>query len=79
MHGVGQSVSSFTRTFGPIVFGWLFGKGLDIGVVALGWWGLACMAVIGSVAAQFVREGDGHEILLEGEERGVDGLVRRIK
>ncbi|OAF99894.1 MFS general substrate transporter, partial [Paraphaeosphaeria sporulosa] len=67
MHGIGQSVSSFTRTFGPIVFGWLFGKGLDMGIVALGWWGLACVAVIGSIAAQFVREGDGHEILLDGE------------
>lgn len=77
-HGIGQSVSSFTRTFGPIVFGWLFGKGLDIGIVALGWWGLACLAVVGSIAAQFVREGDGHEILLEGEVRGKDGIVRRI-
>jgi hypothetical protein len=76
MHGIGQSVSSFTRTFGPIVFGWMFGKGLDIGVVVLGWWSLACAAVIGSIAAQFVREGDGHEILLEGEVRGEDGMVR---
>lgn len=79
MHGVGQSVSSLTRTFGPVVFGWLFGKGLDIGVVALGWWSLACVAVAGSIASQFVREGDGHEILLEGEERCEDGTVRRIK
>ncbi|KAF1966566.1 MFS general substrate transporter [Bimuria novae-zelandiae CBS 107.79] len=76
VHGVGQSVSSFTRTFGPIVFGWLFGKGLDIGVVALGWWSLACVAVVGSIAAQFVREGDGHEILLEGEVRGKDGTIQ---
>ena len=79
MHGVGQSVSSFTRTFGPVVFGWLFGKGLDIGIVALGWWALACVAIIGSAVAQFVREGDGHEILLNGEIRDADGSVRRVE
>lgn len=79
MHGIGQSVSSFTRTFGPVVFGWLFGKGLDMGIIALGWWGLACVAVFGSIAAQFVREGDGHEILLDGEVKGEDGVVRRFK
>lgn len=79
MHGVGQSVSSLTRTFGPVVFGWLFGKGLDIGIVVLGWWCLACVAIVGSIVAQFVREGDGHEILLEGEVRGPDGSVRRLE
>ncbi|KAL5409973.1 hypothetical protein PMIN06_004943 [Paraphaeosphaeria minitans] len=79
MHGIGQSVSSFTRTFGPIVFGWLFGKGIDVGIIALGWWSLACVAVVGSIAAQFVREGDGHEILVDGEVKGEDGVVRRSK
>ena len=78
MHGVGQSVSSLSRTFGPIVFGWLFGRGLDIGIVALGWWSLAGVAVVGSFAAQFVREGDGHEVLLEGEVRSDDGTVKRV-
>lgn len=77
MHGLGQSVSSFARTFGPIVFGWLFGKGLDIGVVGLAWWILACMAVAGSVVAQFVWDGDGHEVLMEGEVRDEDGSVKR--
>lgn len=78
VHGVGQSVSSLTRTFGPIVFSWIFGKGLDMGVVGLAWWLLACVAVVGSVVAQFVKEGDGHEILLEGEVRGADGVVRSV-
>lgn len=78
VHGLGQSVSSLTRTFGPIVFGWIFGKGLDLGIVGLSWWILACVAVVGSMVAQFVREGDGHEILLEGEFKGDDGVVRRV-
>ena len=77
VHGIGQSVSSLTRTIGPIMFSWVFGKGLNIGIVGLGWWLMAAVATVGCVAAQWVREGDGHEILLEGEVRGKDGEVRR--
>ncbi|KAF2263107.1 MFS general substrate transporter [Lojkania enalia] len=79
VHGLGQSVSSLTRTFGPIVWGWLFGRGLDVGVVGLAWWVLGCVAVMGAVAGVFVREGDGHEVLMEGEVRGVDGVIRRVE
>lgn len=78
IHGLGQSCSSLTRTLGPIMFGWLFGKGLDMGMVGLAWWVLACLAVVGSLFGQLLREGDGHEILLEGEVRGADGEVRRV-
>ncbi|KZM27426.1 uncharacterized protein EKO05_0010720 [Ascochyta rabiei] len=77
VHGIGQSVSSLTRTIGPILFSWVFGKGLNMGVVGLGWWLMAAVATVGCVAAQWVREGDGHEILLDGEVRGRDGEVRR--
>ena len=69
IHGVAQSVSSFARTVGPVVGGWGYGRGLRIGVVGCAWWGLAGSAVLGAVAARLVREGNGHEILLEGEER----------
>lgn len=79
VHGIGQSVSSLTRTIGPIMFSWTFGKGLDMGIVGLGWWLMAAVAAIGFVAGQWVREGDGHEILLEGEVRGKDGKVRRVE
>lgn len=79
VHGIGQSVSSLTRTFGPIMFGWIFGKGLDIGVVGLAWWILALVAITGSIAGRFLYEGDGHEILLEGEVKGEDGVVRRAE
>ena len=79
VHGIGQSVSSLTRTIGPIMFSWVFGKGLNIGVVGLGWWLMAVVATVGFVAAQWVREGDGHEILLEDEIRGKDGQVRRVE
>ena len=69
VHGLGQSVSSATRTVGPILGGWIFGRGLKIGVVGMAWWFIAGIAIIGSIAGTFVKEGDGHEILLEGEER----------
>jgi hypothetical protein len=72
VHGIGQSVSSLTRTFGPIMFSWIFGKGLDMGIVGLAWWCMAAVAVFGWVLARYVREGDGHEILLEGERKGED-------
>jgi hypothetical protein len=77
VHGIGQSVSSLTRTFGPIMFGWAFGKGLDMGVVGLAWWILVVVAVAGSVVGRFLYEGDGHEILLDNEVRGADVVVRR--
>lgn len=68
VHGVGQSVSSFARTIGPVLGGWLFGLGLDKGVVGAVWWGLSAVAVGGIVGSFFVREGDGHEIWLEDDE-----------
>jgi hypothetical protein len=78
VHGLGQSVSSLTRTFGPVMGGWIFGKGLDMGIVGLAWWILGCVAVVGVIVAQWVREGDGHEVLLEGEVRIGDGSVKRV-
>ncbi|KAG9187325.1 hypothetical protein G6011_05196 [Alternaria panax] len=72
VHGIGQSVSSLTRTIGPILFSWVFGKGLDMGMVGLAWWCMSAVAVVGWVLAQGVREGDGHQILLEGEKKGDD-------
>ncbi|KAI0601466.1 major facilitator superfamily transporter [Biscogniauxia sp. FL1348] len=68
VHGLGQSVSSFARTVGPTLGGWLYGLGLSHGLVGGVFWGLACMAVCGLVASFWVREGDGHEIWLEGDE-----------
>jgi hypothetical protein len=67
VHGIGQSVASLTRTVGPIMFSWVFGRGLDMGVVGLAWWVMAGVAIVGWVVAQGLEEGDGHEILLEGE------------
>lgn len=68
IHGLGQSVSAAFRTVGPVVGGWWYGYGLDIGMVAWGWWGVAAMSAIGCVTALGMYEGSGHEVRLEGEE-----------
>ena len=71
--------SSLARTFGPVLFGWVFGRGLDEGIVGLAWWILAVVGVANCVAARFVREGDGHEVLMAGERKGEDGIVVRAE
>lgn len=72
LHGIAQSISSGMRTIGPAVAGWLYGRGLKVGIVGAAFWGLACVAIIGFVAGSFVKEGSGHEIILEGEEDEVE-------
>ena len=68
VHGIGQSVSSFARTIGPIMCGFLYGLGLAKGIVGAVWWGLSGVAIVGVLASFLVKEGDGHEIWLEGDE-----------
>ncbi|KAI0388711.1 hypothetical protein F5Y17DRAFT_451845 [Xylariaceae sp. FL0594] len=68
LHGIGQSVSSLARTVGPVVGGWVYGVGLAGGYVGVVFWGLAVVAVAGVVVSFWAREGDGHEIWLEGDE-----------
>ncbi|KAH7310495.1 major facilitator superfamily domain-containing protein [Stachybotrys elegans] len=68
IHGLGQSVSAGFRTVGPVVGGWWYGYGLDIGMVAWGWWGVAFMSAACCVTALGMHEGSGHEVVLEGED-----------
>lgn len=68
IHGIAQSVSSASRTIGPVLGGWGYGKGLQVGVVGIVWWSLAIVACVGWCVSGLVREGSGHEILLDGEE-----------
>lgn len=67
IHGIAQSVSSASRTVGPVLGGWGYGKGLRVGVVGAVWWALAFVAAVGWGVSWLVREGDGHEIWLDGE------------
>jgi hypothetical protein len=68
VHGLGQSVSSAARTLGPVLGGWLYGYGLNKGYVGMQWWVLSCDAVGCWLFSLLLREGDGHEIWLEGDD-----------
>ena len=72
IHGLGQSVSAGFRTVGPVVGGWWYGYGLDIGMVAWGWWLVAVTSVIGSTTALGMHDGTGHEVFLAGEHDDED-------
>jgi hypothetical protein len=67
VHGLAQSVSSSARTVGPIAVGFVYGYGLDHGIVGAVFWGMSIMAGLGFLASLGVREGDGHELWLEGD------------
>lgn len=68
VHGLGQSVSSAARTVGPVVGGAVYGFGLNRGYVGLVWWALSGMSVCAFLSSWLVREGDGHEIWLDGDD-----------
>ncbi|ORY65460.1 major facilitator superfamily domain-containing protein [Pseudomassariella vexata] len=68
VHGLAQSLSSFARTVGPVAGGFLYGLGLSHGLVGGVFWAMAGVAVCGLVASFWVKEGNGHEIWLEGDE-----------
>lgn len=67
IHGIGHTVSSAARTIGPMSGGWIYGLALKKGVVGAVWWLLAGVAAATVIASNFVTEGNGHEIVLEGD------------
>ena len=73
IHGIAQSFSSASRTVGPVLGGWAYGKGLQVGVVGTVWWALAVVAGLVWLLSGLVREGDGHEIWLDGEKEEGQG------
>ena len=69
IHTAGTVIGNLSRSLFPIIAFSIFGKGLDIGVVGLGFWCLAGLAILACVASRWVMEGsNGKEIVLEGEE-----------
>ena len=54
----------------------MYGLGLERGCVGAVFWGLAGMAGLTCVASNFVREGDGHEIRLEGDDEAEEEAER---
>lgn len=56
VHGIGQMASSVFRTLGPILAGYLFETGLELKSNLFAWWVVGGLAVVGSGAAQYVRD-----------------------
>jgi MFS family permease len=82
MHGIGQSLASAGRALGPSLGGTFYGMGLRHGVVGAAWWGISGWAILTCIASNWVREGDGHEVKLEGDDEAeaewqADDLRRR--
>ncbi|KAF8860717.1 MFS general substrate transporter [Acephala macrosclerotiorum] len=76
MHGVAQSLSSASRSIGPTLGGAIYGLGLKRGVVGAVFWGLSALALVNCVASYWVKEGNGHEIILEGDEEAEEESQR---
>ncbi|KAJ8605926.1 hypothetical protein MRB53_041290 [Persea americana] len=68
IHGLGNACSAAFRTFGPIFAGYTFGIWTERGIVGMAWWLVAAVAAAGCVASYWVKNGDGHEVLLPGED-----------
>lgn len=71
LHGVAASVASLARSIGPVFGGYMYGRGLDWGVVGFVWWCMAGVGVLNWLSGFWCREGSGWEIVLEGDE--IDG------
>ncbi len=50
VHGVGNMLSSLSRTIGPLLGGLIFGWGLDSGVVGTVWWSYLTVISLGGLA-----------------------------
>lgn len=69
IHTAGTVIGNLSRSIFPIVAFAIFGKGLEIGVVGLGFWCLAVLGGLACVASRWVEQGDnGKEIVLEAVE-----------
>lgn len=79
IHTAGTIVGNLSRSLFPIAALAMFGKGLAIGVVGLGFWFLACLAVLACIASRWVEEGsNGNEIKLEGDVEQTGESVRIV-
>jgi MFS family permease len=69
IHTAGTVIGNLSRSVFPVIAFAIFGKGLEVGVVGLGFWCLACLGILACVASRWVEQGsNGREIVLEGEE-----------
>ncbi|OCL13443.1 MFS general substrate transporter [Glonium stellatum] len=69
IHTAGTVIGNLSRSVFPLAAFAIFGAGLGIGVIGLGFWCLACLAILACIASQWVREGsNGKDIVLDDDE-----------
>jgi len=69
IHTAGTVIGKLSRSLFPIAALAIFGGGLQIDLVGLGFWCIACLAVLACAASRWVKEGsNGNEIKVEGDE-----------
>jgi len=68
IHTAGTVIGNLSRSLFPIAALAIFGQGLRIGIVGLGFWCLMVIAVLAYIASLWVTEGsNGKEIVLDDE------------
>ncbi|KAF3904395.1 hypothetical protein ABW21_db0202763 [Orbilia brochopaga] len=74
INGVAGSLASCMRAIAPVLMGWLFSKGVGIGIMGLCWWVSGLVAAIGGIQAIYITEDEedsDEDILGKDEEVGV--------
>ncbi|KAL8731294.1 MAG: hypothetical protein Q9166_003518 [cf. Caloplaca sp. 2 TL-2023] len=56
INGVAGSTASLCRAFGPTITGYVYSKGLRIGVSGLGWWVTGLVSMAGAAESLFMKE-----------------------
>jgi hypothetical protein len=80
VHAAATVLGHLSRSIFPVAALTVFGQGLRVGVVGLGFWCLAVLAVASCVASGWVREGkNGKEIVLEGDRPGDESRVDIVR
>lgn len=66
VNGIGASVAAGARGIGHLlVTGWLYGVGLEAGVVGVAWWAMSIIATMAAIAAACVPEPPAEEPIAE--------------
>jgi MFS family permease len=69
IHTTATVVNNLARSVFPMAAMAIFGQGMRIGIVGLGFWSIAALAILSCIASRWVVEGsNGAEIVLEEEE-----------
>lgn len=69
VNGIGASVAAGARGIGHfIITGWLYGAGLKVGVVGVGWWGISIIATLAAIAAACVPKPPRDNEAVDDEE-----------